>query len=147
MNNDPIIIEQVVDAPVEKVWDALTTPQLMKQWYFDIPGFRADVGFEFQFEGGTETHKYIHKCRITEAIPGRKLSHSWRYDGYEGNSLVTFELFDEGNKTRLKLIHEGLETFPADNPDFAEGNFALGWSYIIGTSLPSFVEKETFAGV
>src|SRR5947209_19344007 len=102
MNNDPIIIEQVVDAPVEKVWDALTTPQLMKQWYFDIPGFRADVGFEFQFEGGTETHKYIHKCRITEAIPGRKLSHSWRYDGYEGNSLVSFELTPQGKRTLVR---------------------------------------------
>ena len=75
-------------------------------------------------------------------VKNKKLKHSWRYDGYEGNSFVTFELFDEGDKTRLKLTHEGLETFPANNPDFAKENFAEGWTYIIGKSLPEFVERK-----
>src|SRR5689334_3726411 len=142
MNNDPIVIEQVVNAPVEKVWEALTNPQLMKQWYFDIPGFRAEVGFEFQFEGGTDSHKYLHKCRVTEAIPGRKLSHSWRYEGYEGNSFVSFELSPEGQKTRVRLTHMGLESFPADNPDFAKQNFVQGWTEILGTSLKNFLQRS-----
>jgi len=54
---------------------------------------------------------------------------------------VTFELFPEGSKTRVRLTHEGLETFPATNPDFDEKNFAEGWKHIIGTSLPGYVEK------
>jgi hypothetical protein len=50
-------------------------------------------------------------------------------------------LFDEGGKTRLKLTHEGLETFP-QLPDFARHNFEQGWTYITGKSLPEFLEKQ-----
>ena len=143
----PFVIERTYNAPVEKVWEAITDKEQMNQWYFDMPAFKPEVGAEFSFTGGTEEHSYLHLCKITEVIPYKKLAYSWRYDGYEGNSIVTFELFDEDGKTRVKLTHEGLETFPADNPDFAEGNFAQGWNYIIGTSLPSFVEKGTLASV
>jgi uncharacterized protein YndB with AHSA1/START domain len=73
-------------------------------------------------------------------VPGKKLQYSWRYEGHEGNSFVTFELFDEGDKTRLKLTHEGLETFPP-TPDFAKQNFVQGWTEIIGTNIKKFVEK------
>jgi hypothetical protein len=41
----------------------------------------------------------------------------------------------------LKLTHEGLETFPASNTDFAKENFVAGWTHIVGTSLKEFVEK------
>jgi hypothetical protein len=51
-------------------------------------------------------------------------------------------LFSEGNKTRLKLSHKGLESFPVTpNKDFAKENFMEGWTYIIGTGLREFVEK------
>ena len=75
-------------------------------------------------------------------MPQKKLTYSWRYDGYEGNSFVTFELFPEGNKTRLKLSHKGLETFPVTaHNDFAKENFMEGWTQIIGTGLKEYVEK------
>ena len=82
-------------------------------------------------------------CKITKVVPGKKLQYSWRYKGYEGISFVTFELFAEGNKTRLVLTHDGLETFPATNEDFAKENFVEGWNTIIGTLLPKFVESST----
>ena len=141
MKNEPFVIERTFNAPVEKVWKAITDKDEMKQWYFDIEKFEPEVGFEFRFYGENEGRKYTHLCKITEVIRYRKLCYSWRYEGYEGNSLVTFELFAEGNKTRLKLTHEGLETFPISNPDFAKENFVAGWTYIIGESLKGFVEK------
>jgi uncharacterized protein YndB with AHSA1/START domain len=113
----------------------------MKQWYFDLPEFKPEVGFSFDFMGGPDHKQYKHLCTITEVVPGKKLTYSWRYEGYEGNSFVTFELFAEGNKTRLKLTHEGLETFPASNPDLAKENFAQGWTHIVGISLKDYVEK------
>ena len=140
MKSEPFVIERTYHAPVEKVWKAITNKDAMKQWYFDLPEFRPEVGFEFRFEGGPDDRRYLHLCKVTEVIEGKKLTYSWRYDGYEGNSFVTWELFPEGNNTRLKLTHAGLETFPAGNPDFDRKNFVAGWTEIVGESLKKFVE-------
>lgn len=141
MRNSPIIIERTFNLPAEKIWQAITDKDQMQHWYFDLAEFKAEVDFEFQFAAGPDEKPYIHLCKVTEAIPSQKLSYSWRYDGYEGNSFVTFELFPEGSNTRLRLTHLGLDTFPRSNPDFAKENFADGWTSIIGTSLKDYLEK------
>ena len=142
MNTEPFVIERTLDAPADRVWQAITEKEKMKKWYFELESFRPEAGFEFSFYGGTDEHKYLHVCRITEVIPMRKLVHSWVYSGYPGHSVVTFELFPEGNKTRIRLTHAGLETFPSTNPDFDRKNFEQGWEQIIGTGLKEFVEKK-----
>jgi uncharacterized protein YndB with AHSA1/START domain len=135
----PLVIERTFNAPIAKVWRAITNKSVMKQWSFDIKEFKPEVGFEFQFYGEKDGVKYFHRCKITEVIPGKKLAYSWRYEGHEGNSLVTFELFAEGGKTRLRLTHEGLESFPR-TPAFARANFTEGWTCLIGSQLKEFVE-------
>lgn len=145
MQTSPFTIERTIDAPIEKVWQAISDKEQMKQWYFDLEEFRPEVGFEFKFLAGDDKKKWWHICRVTEAIPPKKLSYTWRYEGYPGDTLVTWELFEEGNKTRLKLTHSGLETFPADVPEFAKENFVQGWTEIIGKSLPNYLEKQTVA--
>jgi uncharacterized protein YndB with AHSA1/START domain len=141
MKAGPFVIERTYNAPVEKVWKAITDRDQMKKWYFDMEKFKPEVGFEFQFEGSNENKTYLHLCKITEVIVNKKLTYSWRYDGYEGVSFVTFELFEESDKTRLTLTHEGLENFPINNPDFAKENFVAGWTQIIGSSLKEYVES------
>ncbi len=137
----PFIIERIYNAPVEKVWQALTDKEQMKQWYFDLAEFKPQVGFEFQFYGqGHKGEQYLHLCRITEAVKNKKLAYTWKYEGYPGESLVTFELADIGGKTRLTLTHSGLHTFPSDNPDFAKESFMGGWTELLGNSLKKFVE-------
>ena len=143
MKNEPFIIERTFNVPVEKVWNAISNKDEMKQWYFDLPEFKAEVGFEFHFSGGHEEGiQYLHLCKVTEVERNKKLTYSWRYDGYEGNAFVTFELFSEGNSTRLKLTHAGLETFPQTIPDLAAKNFAAGWTQIIGTSLSNYLQNK-----
>jgi uncharacterized protein YndB with AHSA1/START domain len=141
MTDQPFVIERTYNAPVSLIWKAITNRDDMKKWYFDFSEFKPEVGFEFQFMGGPPEKSYLHLCKITEVVENKKLTYSWRYDGYEGNSFVTFELFEEGNTTRLKLMHAGLETFPAIK-DFAKENFEAGWTQIIGKSLKDFVEKN-----
>ena len=141
----PIVIERTLNAPIEKVWSAISDNSQMKQWYFELADFKPEVGFEFQFEGGTETETFTHLCKITEVIPGKKLTHSWRYEGFAGNTFVTFELFPEGEKTRVKLTHTGLETFPKEIKAFARENFVAGWTDIIGRLLKEFVENAAVA--
>src|SRR5687768_595296 len=124
MNNNAVIIEKLLQAPVEKVWQAITGRDQMKEWYFDLSEFRPEKGFEFRFTGqGSKGEQYTHLCRITEVVLYKKLQYSWEYIGYEGSSLVTFELFEEKDGTRIRLTHTGLESFPQHNADFARGSF------------------------
>ncbi|HEX3889328.1 MAG TPA: SRPBCC family protein, partial [Verrucomicrobiae bacterium] len=137
----PFTIERIFDAPVALVWRAITTPEDMSRWYFDMKNFKPEVGCEFSFIVEHEGNVHDHRCKITEVIPQKKIAYTWRYEGHTGDSLVTFELFDEGGKTKLKLTHEGLETFPK-LPAYARKNFAQGWTQIIGTELKQFVESK-----
>ncbi len=145
MKNEPLVVERHYDAPIQKVWEAITDNSKMKQWYFDISDFRAEQGFEFQFYGSKDDKTYLHLCKVTAVVPGKKLTYSWRYKDFPGESFVTFELFDESGGTRLVLTHAGLETFTADNPDFAKENFNQGWNQILGTNLRKFVEDAKVA--
>ncbi len=135
-------IERIFNAKLATVWRAITEKDLMKQWYFDLSEFKAEVGFTFEFTGGEEGGKqYLHHCVITEVIVEKKLTHTWSYVGYEGISYLTYELFADGDNTKLILTHAGIETFPSDNTDFAFSNFEQGWNYIVDTALKNFLEK------
>ncbi len=137
-----IIVEATYNAPVAKVWKALTNKDEMKQWYFDLSEFKSEVGFEFSFEGtGRTGKKYIHHCKITEVIPFKKLQYSWEYETVDGTSLVTFELFEQGNKTRLKLTHSGVDSFPQNDPDFVSGNFKGGWTQLLTELLMGYLTE------
>jgi len=124
-----------------RVWKALTGVEDMRSWYFDLKEFKPEVGFEFAFTVEHEGFEYSHLCKITEVIPQRKLAYTWRYKGHEGDSLVTLELSPDGDKTRLKLTHTGIETFPK-TPAYARKNFETGWTTIIGAELKQFVERK-----
>ena len=138
-----VVVERVFDHPIEKVWKAITNKEQLKQWYFDLDDFKAEVGFRFTFLGqGHKGAQYIHLCTVTEVDPPKKLQYSWQYEGYPGYSLVTFELSEMGNQTRLTLTHHGLETFPQDNADFDRTSFNAGWNEIIGKMLPEFLMKN-----
>jgi uncharacterized protein YndB with AHSA1/START domain len=141
-DNKPVVIERTFDAPAYIVWQAITQKNEMKKWYFDLAEFQPQVGFEFKFMAGDDKKQWLHLCKVTEVQPGKKLTYSWRYDGYPGNSFVTFELIPQGEKTKLKLTHTGIETFPADILELRKENFETGWTDIIGKSLKEFLEKE-----
>lgn len=136
---EAVVIERTFNAPIARVWKALTDVEDMRRWYFDLKEFKPEVGFEFEFTVEHEGFTYSHLCKITKVIPRKKLAYTWRYEGHEGDSLVTFELFADGEKTRLKLTHVGLETFPK-LPAFARKNYMKGWTEIIGSSLKNFLE-------
>jgi uncharacterized protein YndB with AHSA1/START domain len=142
MSNQPFVIERVYDVPVSKLWDTITNNEQLKKWYFQISDFKLIPGFEFSFSGGAKG-EYKHLCKVMEVLPGKKLTYSWRYEGYPGNSVVTFELFEEGKKTKLKLTHSGLESFKDAGADFTPEKFAEGWTYILGTSLKEYLEKQS----
>jgi len=138
-----VLKELIYKATPEKIWKAITVKEEMKLWYFELEEFKPEVGFEFRFWGGTEQRQYLHICEITEVVPGKKLCHTWSYDGIQGLTNLCFEIIpaDKGY-TKLKLSHTGFETFPTDNPDLDPKNFEEGWESILGTSLKKYLEGE-----
>jgi len=138
---EAVVVERTFKAPVAQIWNALTDVEQMRQWYFDLKEFKPEVGFEFEFTVDHEGVTYHHLCRITDVVPEKRIAYTWRYKGEPGDSLVTFELFDEGKNTRLKLTHTGIDTFPK-TPAYARKNFETGWTAIIGSELKQFVEKK-----
>ena len=140
-SEEAVIIERTLAAPVARVWRALTDVDQMREWYFDLKEFKPEIGFEFQFVVEHEGNTYHHLCRVTDVIAEEKIAYTWRYKNEPGDSLVTIELFPEGEETRLKLTHSGIETFPK-TPTYARKNFEAGWTAIIGTELKQFVERK-----
>ncbi|MEO7175559.1 MAG: SRPBCC domain-containing protein [Saprospiraceae bacterium] len=143
-NTDPIVVQCELQAPTNVVWKALTVNDHMKQWYFQLPNFKAEVGFKFQFLGGKdEENQFLHHCEIIEVIDQKKLSYSWRFDGFPGISYVHFELEDHGDSTLVTITHDAIESFEPFHVDFAKANFLEGWTSILDTSLRNFVEKKS----
>ena len=76
---EALVIERTFNAPVARVWKALTDVEQMRQWYFELKEFKPEVGFEFEFSVEHKGMNYHHLCKITEVIPQKKLVHTWRY--------------------------------------------------------------------
>jgi uncharacterized protein YndB with AHSA1/START domain len=145
MKNEAIVVERSYNAPLETVWEAITDVEKMKQWYFPmLEEFAPEVGFETRFDVGHNGKVFVHIWKIKEVEPLKKISYEWKFGGYPGDSEVSWELFPEGEGTRLVLTHTGIESFRGDlHPDLAAHNFVAGWTDFIGTKLKDFVEEET----
>ncbi len=141
MANNDVFIEITLQAPLEKVWQAISDNEQMRKWYFDLPEFIPAIGYTFSFSGGpSEQEQYLHLCEVIEAIPEQELAYSWRYDGYEGVSYVRFQLSQANDATQLRFSHTGLDSFPKNEANLAAKNFKIGWDAIINTALKEFVE-------
>jgi uncharacterized protein YndB with AHSA1/START domain len=138
---EPVVKEVSLDAPVSRVWKALTNKNELKQWCFDMNAFEPKAGFEFQFYGEKDGHKFLHLCKVLEAEPQKKMKWLWSYQGVPGDTYVSFELFPQGNQTKLILTHEGLEKLPQDE-NYAKENFIGGWNMILGELLPKFLSEN-----
>ena len=90
------------------------------------------AGFEFGFSDLGSSYQKV--WTVTRVIDGHLLAHSWTYKGYPGSSEVSFELSDMGDRSKLKLTHTGLASFPRD-PHFGRQRFEEGWKNILGNNL------------
>ncbi len=140
---EPIIVEQTFEAPINKVWKSITDIDQMRQWYFEnIPSFESKVGFETQFNVRSKDRNFFHIWKVTEVVPMKRLSYDWKYDGYQGDSSVLFELFKQSDSTKLRLTHMVTEKFPEDIPEFTRDSGVAGWEYFIKQSLKKYLEEQ-----
>lgn len=110
--------------PPEKVWRALTEPELLEEWLLPVVGFRPELGSVFQFKrepvpGWDGT---VH-CRIIECDHLRKLSYAWVVGVMDIDTLVTFTLTPTRGGTHLRLVHSGFRPSQKQN----RGGAQYGW--------------------
>lgn len=139
-----IQLEKQFNAPIAKVWDAISNKDTMKKWYFDIADFELKEGHEFNFWAGPPDGKeWHHRCVIREIIPEKEFSHSWTYPGYAGETLVSWELIRISDEiTQINFCHEFIEPFSEEVDELKQENFQEGWTYIINIGLKEFLESE-----
>ncbi len=139
----PIVVEQIFDASLKKVWEAISVLDKMKEWFFDnIESFNPLVGFETRFVIQVEDRIFPHLWKLTEVVSMKKITYDWRYEGYKGNSIVVFELFNEGTKTKLRLTSTVVECFSDNIPEFTRKSGVDGWNYFIKKSLKQYLDES-----
>jgi uncharacterized protein YndB with AHSA1/START domain len=99
-------IEREIVFPVEadEVWQALTDPAELEQWFANDVDLDAEEGGSgvFRWDDGEE-----RRATVREVVPGERLVLDWDEDG----GCVEFELVPDEDGTRL--------TVRETSPDFA----------------------------
>ncbi|MEL6864234.1 MAG: SRPBCC domain-containing protein [Bacteroidota bacterium] len=136
----PVLIHETFHTSKESLWEALTKVEKMRLWFFDnIPSFKAQVGFKTQFTVKVEDREFIHLWEITEVIPNQLITYNWKYEGYPGDSFVTFKLTEETDHIKLQLSHRVVESFPDQIPEFSRSSCLQGWTYFINQQLKGYL--------
>jgi uncharacterized protein YndB with AHSA1/START domain len=116
---ETLTLVRTLQAPAQEVFRAWTDPALLNRW-MSIPGagtavIEADprVGGRFRMQMTTaDGQVYLTTGVYREVEPGRRLVHTWKYDGpytaFVGHeTLLTVELRELGpDLTELTLRHE-----------------------------------------
>jgi uncharacterized protein YndB with AHSA1/START domain len=122
MRHDLTVSESVlIDVEPEKVWRALTDPEIIKKYLFGtetLTDWKPGSEIIFQGKYGDENqHTYKDKGIILENIPGKKLSYSY-WSGFsrledkpENYSIITYLLHDKNDgKTSFTWTQQGYAT-------------------------------------
>lgn len=137
---EPIVVEQLLPVSRSATWRAITVPTLMRLWYFEqIEDFRAEVGFETGFDVQSGGRVFRHLWQVTEVVPRRVLTYTWRYDGYPGVGTTEWRLAESDEGTTLTLTCTGIESFPQEIPELTPESCRAGWEYFIQSRLPAFL--------
>jgi uncharacterized protein YndB with AHSA1/START domain len=131
-----------IAAPAAQVWEALTDPEVIAQYFF---GTRVEtdwqVGSPIFWRGEYEGKQYEDKGEIVDVVPGRRLTHTHFSpltglpDRPENYHTVTYELEDLGASSRVSLSQD-------NNADATETERAVQtWSQVLD-GLKAKVEQR-----
>lgn len=138
----PIIVEQSFPVSKDRLWAAITEHSQMTKWFFEnIEVFKPEIGFQTKFVVENEGRVFPHLWTISKVVPYSLIAYNWKYEGYPGDSEVTFELLAQKNGTMLRVTHRVLESFPQDIPEFKRESCQGGWDYFIRQRLVSYLDN------
>lgn len=136
----------LLNAPREKVWDAITRAELVSRWFgsdTEIPSL--NVGQEIAF--GWASENYTCRAIIERVEPMSVFAYKWEHGDVnldrpiaeETLTLVTFTLEDVDGGTRLTLVETGFDSLPEGVGSYDENS--SGWTYELN-ELVEFLQKE-----
>jgi len=119
-----------INAPIARVWDALTQPELIKQYLFGTKVTTDwQVGSPIVYEGVWEGKAYKDKGTVLQVEPGKLLvSTFWSSlaglpDIPESYQTVRYELSTEGSGTKLTLAQDNNAT--QEEADHSAQNWSM----------------------
>ena len=122
----------LIDAPKAKVWEALTNPELIKQYLFGTEVTTDwQEGSPIRYKGTWEGKAYEDKGKVLQVVPEELLvSTFWSSlsgvpDLPENYQTVRYELSTEGDKTRLTLTQDNNATQEAASHSEQNWNMVL----------------------
>ncbi len=137
-NNNGTLTEirktEVFNAPIQKVWDAVSTSEGIAAWFMPND-FQPILGHDFILNAGPYGDS---PCKVTEFDPPNRLGFNWGKD-WE----ITFELKESEGKTEFTLIHAGWDAEKVT--EFGEPHTEVrdkmgqGWGFIVA-QLQKLVE-------
>lgn len=96
--------EIVLDEPPEEVWEALTDPGRLEEWFANEVELDLETGEGvFRWDDGSE-----RRAEIDVLEPERRLGFRWSDEEGEG-SRVDFTLVPEEDRTRLVVVEQDAE--------------------------------------
>ncbi len=94
--------------PIERVWHALTDPEMIERWLMKPDGYEARVGVRFTLgEAPRDGCGGQVECEVLELSPPRRIVWSWRGVEDPATTRLIIELEDGEDGTRLTLSHTG----------------------------------------
>lgn len=118
-----VVVEREMNFPPEKIWRALTQPELIAEWLMKND-FLPVVGHRFNLSGDWGG---VLDCEVLEVEPQKSLSYTWNFAhgdaAYNLQSVVTFTLTATREGTHLRVEQEG---FKPDQKQ-ALGGAKAGW--------------------
>ncbi len=109
-----IDIQILIENPVESVYKAWVTPDLLERWLTRKAVVDASIGgaYELYWDLDNEEKNSTKGCRITELVPNSELSFNWKGPeqyaeimGDKTHVFVRLEPCPEG--TLLRFVHTG----------------------------------------
>ncbi|MBS1490802.1 MAG: SRPBCC domain-containing protein [Bacteroidetes bacterium] len=120
--------QATIHAPLEKVWEALTNPEILKQYFFGTEMITDwKVGNPILFQGVWEGKPYQDKGEVLEYEHNKKLSYSYlsswsgKEDLPENYLWVYYEVTSRGTTTELTIRQSN---YNEEQAKHSEGNWA-----------------------
>ena len=107
----------IIKAPINKVWDALISPDLVKQYFFGTNLVTSwEVGSPILFRGQWEGNTYEDKGVVLSFIPMKSLSYSY-WSSFSGISdipelyqIIKFSIEEANEGVNVTLIQSNINT-------------------------------------